>query len=57
MMGRRPAQGEGAVLAAEHRIYPLALKLVASGRARVVGERVRMEGGGAADPVRPSRTG
>jgi phosphoribosylglycinamide formyltransferase-1 len=27
------------VLAAEHRIYPLALKLIAEGRVRVIGER------------------
>lgn len=33
------------VLAAEHRCYPLALELFASGRARVVGERVVIEGG------------
>jgi len=33
------------VLAAEHRIYPLALRLIASGRARVVGERVEIDGG------------
>jgi phosphoribosylglycinamide formyltransferase-1 len=32
------------VLAAEHRCYPLGLALVASGRARVVGERVAVEG-------------
>jgi phosphoribosylglycinamide formyltransferase-1 len=31
------------VLTSEHRIYPLALKLVASGQARVVGERVLIE--------------
>jgi phosphoribosylglycinamide formyltransferase 1 len=31
------------VLHAEHRCYPLALELVASGRARVVGERVLVE--------------
>jgi phosphoribosylglycinamide formyltransferase-1 len=31
------------VLKSEHRIYPLALKLVASGQARVVGERVLIE--------------
>lgn len=36
------------VLAAEHRCYPLALELVASGRARVEGERVVI--GGAATP-------
>ncbi len=32
------------VLEVEHRCYPLALELVASGRARVVGERVMIEG-------------
>jgi len=32
------------VLEVEHRIYPLALRLVASGRARVVGNRVEIEG-------------
>lgn len=33
------------VLEAEHKLYPLALKLVASGRARVVDERVEIAGG------------
>jgi len=32
------------VLAAEHRIVPLALRLVAEGRARVAGERVLIDG-------------
>jgi phosphoribosylglycinamide formyltransferase-1 len=32
------------VLAAEHRAYPLALRLVAEGRSRVVGERVEISG-------------
>jgi len=32
------------VLAAEHRIYPMALRLVASGKARVFGEQVVIEG-------------
>jgi phosphoribosylglycinamide formyltransferase-1 len=32
------------VLEVEHRCYPLALELVASGRARVTGERVVIEG-------------
>jgi phosphoribosylglycinamide formyltransferase-1 len=32
------------VLAAEHRCYPLALELVASGRARVEGDRVLIDG-------------
>jgi phosphoribosylglycinamide formyltransferase-1 len=39
------------VLAIEHRCYPLALDLVASGRARVEGERVLVEGAGAEDRV------
>jgi phosphoribosylglycinamide formyltransferase 1 len=39
------------VLAIEHRCYPLALDLVASGRAQVEGERVLLEGAGAADQV------
>jgi phosphoribosylglycinamide formyltransferase 1 len=34
------------VLAAEHKAYPLALRLVAGGRARVVRERVEIDGGG-----------
>ena len=33
------------VLAAEHRAYPLALRLIAEGRARVVEERVTIDGG------------
>lgn len=32
------------VLAAEHKAYPLALRLVASGRAKVVDQRVRIDG-------------
>src|SRR5258708_37415415 len=32
------------VLAAEHRLFPLALRLVAEGRVRVVGERVEIIG-------------
>ena len=32
------------VLEAEHRIYPLALRLIAEGRVRVVGERVEIAG-------------
>ncbi len=32
------------ILAAEHRIYPMALALIAQGRVRVVGERVRIRG-------------
>lgn len=37
------------VLEVEHRCYPLALELVASGRARVVSERVVVEGAGIPD--------
>jgi phosphoribosylglycinamide formyltransferase 1 len=37
------------VLAAEHKAYPLALRLVASGKARVVRERVVIDGAGAPD--------
>ena len=33
------------VLAVEHRIYPLALRLVAAGRVRVAGNRCRIDGG------------
>ena len=33
------------VLAAEHRLYPMALSLFASGAARVVGERVVFDAG------------
>jgi len=39
------------VLAAEHRCYPLALALVAAGRARVVDERVVIDGADAPDAV------
>lgn len=34
------------VLEAEHRIYPLALRLIAEGRVSVEGDRVRIEGAG-----------
>ena len=34
------------VLAAEHRAYPLALRLIAEGKARVTGERVELAGTG-----------
>ena len=37
------------VLAAEHRAYPLALSLVASGRARVTGDTVAIDGQAATD--------
>ena len=38
------------VLAAEHQLYPAALALFASGRARVAGERVVVEGSSATGP-------
>ena len=41
--GDSPETLAARVLKIEHRIYPLALKLVASGRAKVVGNRVRVE--------------
>jgi phosphoribosylglycinamide formyltransferase-1 len=37
----------GRVLEAEHRIYPLALRLIAQGRVRVEGERVLIDGAAA----------
>ncbi len=45
------------VLAAEHRIYPLAVRLIAEGRVRVENERVRIEGhvpDGAAALINPT---
>jgi phosphoribosylglycinamide formyltransferase-1 len=39
------------VLQAEHRCYPLALELVASGRARVKGDSVVIDGAGAPDAM------
>lgn len=39
------------VLAAEHRAYPLALRLVGEGRVRVVAERVEVAGGPAPETV------
>jgi len=39
------------VLEVEHRCYPLALELVASGRARVENERVVIDGAAAPDQV------
>jgi len=35
------------VLAAEHRAYPLALKLIGAGRVKVAGERVEVAGAAA----------
>jgi phosphoribosylglycinamide formyltransferase-1 len=40
-----PATLAARVLTVEHRIYPLALKLIASGAARIEGERVLVTGG------------
>ena len=42
--GDTPETLAARVLEVEHRLYPLALKLVAGGRARVVGDRVVIEG-------------
>jgi phosphoribosylglycinamide formyltransferase-1 len=39
------------VLAAEHRCYPVALELVASGRARVMEERILVDGAAAPDAI------
>ena len=39
------------VLGAEHRLYPACLRLVAEGRARVVGEGVEIEGAPGDEPV------
>lgn len=51
----RPDDGENSlaarVLKAEHRCYPMALELVASGRARVIDERVVIDGAPAPDVV------
>lgn len=45
------------VLEAEHRLYPAALRLVASGRARLEGGRVRFEGSFSADRMMLSPIG
>jgi len=37
------------ILAVEHRLYPLALRLIAEGRVRIVGDRVEVEGWRAPD--------
>jgi len=42
--GDTPDRLAARVLRVEHRIYPLALGLVAGGRAKVIGERVTIEG-------------
>ena len=39
------------VLMAEHRCYPLALRLVAGGKTRVIGDRVEIVNTGAPDDV------
>jgi len=39
------------ILAAEHRLYPLAIRLVAEGLLRIAGERVHVAGGAAPDIV------
>ena len=39
------------ILQAEHRCYPLALDLVASGRARVEGEQVLIDGANAPEAI------
>lgn len=59
LSGDTPASLGARVLGVEHRIYPLAVKLVAEGRARVVGNAVNIDvpGGGAADTVIINPTG
>jgi phosphoribosylglycinamide formyltransferase-1 len=42
---------EARILKAEHRLYPMALGLVATGKARMVGERTVLEGAAALDTV------
>ena len=44
LTGDTPARLADRVLNIEHQIYPLALGLVASGRAKVVGDRVEIDG-------------
>ena len=41
----------GRVLNAEHRVYPLAVRLIAEGRVRVVDGTVRIDGGSTPDVV------
>jgi phosphoribosylglycinamide formyltransferase-1 len=48
-----PASLAARVLAAEHRLYPWALALVASGAARLEGETVRLRGDGASASLFP----
>ena len=49
--GDTPDVLAGRVLAAEHRLYPACLRLVAEGRARLVGDRVEIEGAGPTGPT------
>ena len=44
LLGDTPERLAARVLEAEHRLYPLALRLVAEGRVRVIGERVEIAG-------------
>lgn len=41
------------ILSAEHRIYPLAVRLVAEGRTRIVGDRVEIDGWKPPEPAVP----
>ena len=45
------------ILAADHRLYPLALRLFAEGRARIEGDRVVIAGAGAPGPMLLSPAG
>jgi phosphoribosylglycinamide formyltransferase-1 len=49
--GDTPGRLADRVLAAEHRLYPLALRLVAEGRARVTGETVAVDGATAPEGI------
>jgi phosphoribosylglycinamide formyltransferase-1 len=51
LSGDTPESLAARVLAVEHKLYPHALALVASGRARVVGSRVVIDGGEVAAPA------
>jgi len=42
--GDDEAQLSDRILGVEHRLYPMALRLIAEGRVRIVGERVEIEG-------------
>ncbi len=52
--GDTPETLAARVLTVEHRLYPLALKLVAGGRAKLVGDRVIIEGEKIAPGARPA---